>query len=90
MVHEMPLSVSVRSGWHTPGSTDDAGPAEYKILMSWGGPSVQIVGGLSEHGEPEDACIQGQDWFVEWQGISLSMHEDAALERFVSYFYFRE
>lgn len=59
------LSVEVRSDWHTPGS--DAGkPSQYRILLCTGGPACQIIGDLSEHGEPESATIQYQDWGTPW------------------------
>lgn len=66
-IHEDALSVEVRSGWYSPGSRDaDTAPAEYRILLCTGGPAVQIVGELSEHGEPETARMQVQDWFTPW------------------------
>ena len=66
-IHEDALTVEVRSGWYSPGARDaDTKPAEYRILLSTGGPAVQIVGSLSEHGEPETAVMQVQDWFLPW------------------------
>lgn len=66
-IQEDVLSVEVRSGWYVPGARDaDTKPAEYRILLCTGGPAVQIVGDLSEHGEPETAVMQVQDWFLPW------------------------
>lgn len=61
------LSVEIRSGWYVPGSRDaDTRPAEYRILLCTGGPAVQIVGTLSEYGEPVTTVMQVQDWFTPW------------------------
>lgn len=71
-IHEDALSVEVRSGWVAPGAwdaamgRDRAKPEEYRILLCTGGPACQIVGEVSEHGEPETARLQVQDWFTPW------------------------
>ena len=66
-IHEDALSVRVRSGWYSPGaSKEDQAPAEYEILLCTGGPACRIVGDLSEHGEPETARLEVQDWFQPW------------------------
>ena len=66
-IQEDALSIEVRGGWHAPGAArEDTGPVEYKILLCTGGPACQIVGDLSEHGEPETARLQVQDWFQSW------------------------
>ena len=70
-IQEDALSVEVRSDWVAPGafafeSRDRATPAEYRILLCTGGPAVQITGTLSEHGEPETARLEMQDWFLPW------------------------
>lgn len=78
-IHESVLSVEVRSAWHVPGSLTNDGdwgspvsesPAEYRILLSTGGPACQITGTLSERGEPETATLQTQDWFKPWSDVS--------------------
>lgn len=64
------LSIQVRSGWYQPGASDeDRSPAEYEILLCTGGPACRIVGRLSEHGEPETAQMEVQDWFQPWTPI---------------------
>jgi hypothetical protein len=71
-IHDSVLSVEVRSGWWTAGENRDSDvtkPVEYRILLSTGGPALQIVGALSEHGEPETAELQGQDWFKPWTSV---------------------
>ena len=72
-IHEDALSVDVRGGWHVPGVCQepsnqygDGKAVEYRILLCTGGPAVQIVGDLSEHGEPVTAVMQVQDWFLPW------------------------
>lgn len=72
-IHDDPLSVEVRGGWHVPGVCQepsnqygDGKAVEYRILLCTGGPAVQIVGDLSEHGEPVTAVMQVQDWFLPW------------------------
>jgi hypothetical protein len=97
------LSVEVRSGWHTPDDEDGDTPAEYRILLTTGGPALQIVGDLDEYGEPETAKLQSQDWFKPWtdvpaqallpdtkddQPISLDEQVTATLLTFVQCFYF--
>ena len=65
-ITESVLSVEVRSGWYGPG--EERKPAEYyRILLTTGGPALQLTGALSEHGEPETAELQMQDWGVPWQ-----------------------
>jgi hypothetical protein len=60
------LSVEVRSEWHTPGDRDGLKAAEFKILLSTGGPAVQIRGELDDHGEPSRAWLEVQDWGKPW------------------------
>lgn len=70
-ITESALSVEVRSPWYAPGEgvrrmgTDSVyplAPAEYCILLSTGGPALRLMGDLSEHGEPESARLEAQDW----------------------------
>src|ERR1035437_4802354 len=70
-IHEDALSVQVRSGWYQLGAAiEDTGPFEYEILLCTGGPACRIVGDLSEHGEPETARLEVQDWFQPWTAIT--------------------
>ena len=87
-VHEMPLSVLVRSDWHFPGK--EAESTEYEILLSTGGPALRIVGELDQYSQPTSANIQTQDWFEPWTDMTTTEEEDAALIFFVSCFYFGE
>ena len=83
------LSVEVRSSWHAVGDTDSK-PDEYRILVTTGGPAVQIVGNLNQYGEPENARLQVQDWFKPWTEFPTSTEEDEALETYARCFYFGE
>jgi hypothetical protein len=48
-IHEDPLSLEYRSGWVT--NKEDMVAEEFKLLLTTGGPAVQIIGEL-ESGEP--------------------------------------
>jgi hypothetical protein len=60
-----PLSILVRDGWRTPYGVGDRA-AEYEMLLSTGGPALRVYGQLGEHGEPESAALQYQDWGTPW------------------------
>jgi len=82
------LDVQVRGEWHTPGAIDSAAPYEYKILLCWGGPSVQIVGTLDADNQPDSARLQYQDWFTEWTDYPLTQEEEETLLKYAPQFYF--
>jgi hypothetical protein len=83
-IQEDPLSVDVRSGWVSPGSTMEA--EEFCILLCMGGPAVRIIGTLGNHGEPDYATLQHQDWYEEWTDYRLA--DSDVLVRYASCFYF--
>ena len=93
-IQKDPLSVEVRSEWHTPGSKVSGG--QYRIFLCWGGPAVQIVGELTEHNEPESAHIEYQDWFTglpeifHWTEYNATDEEEEALLAYAQCFYFEE
>lgn len=95
-ITEDALSVEVRSGWYAPGARDaDTKPAQYRILLCTGGPACQIVGELSEHGEPETARLQVQDWFTPWTDMRPLVGPDnydseSVLLEYARCFYFGE
>jgi len=64
-IYERPLSVEVRSEWHSVGSEIDLSCGEYCILLGTGGPATRIVG-IYEDGEAVTAEVQHQDWFEPW------------------------
>jgi len=86
-IEEDPLSVQVRSDWHTPG--EEAPASEYEILLCTGGPAVRITGELTQYQEPETAQIEYQDWFTPWQRYcATTSEEDEALLTYARQFYF--
>jgi hypothetical protein len=108
-IHESVLSVEVRSGWYVPGSKwngvnfqdADTKPAHYRILLTYGGPSLQLTGELNEHGEPETARLEYQDWGTPWTLFNPGHHiegfkpddydaYDSTLLAFASCFYYGE
>lgn len=86
-IGESVLSVSVRDGWHTPGAPSEDGPEEYEVLLSTGGPALRIWGKLREHGEPDTAELQMQDWGTPWTRYPAP---EETLLAFVRCFYFGE
>ena len=85
-IMEMPLSVSVRSGWQQPGVNDQS-PEEYELLLGTGGPAVRVYGRLDQYGRPRSAELQGQDWFTPWKRTSVDQDEEVLLN-FAGYFYY--
>jgi hypothetical protein len=87
----MPLSVLLRSGWHSPGETFES--AEFEILLSTGGPACRIVGEL-DRGEVawQAGCrptIQHQDWGTPWTDSPYNVDINA-LQWFCEQFYYGE
>jgi hypothetical protein len=88
-INEDPLSVEVRTDWHVPGN--DEKPTEYNILLCTGGPACRIIGELSEHGWPETAKIEYQDWGTPWTRYGdMTDEEDEQLLAYAQQFYFGE
>lgn len=103
-IQESPLSIEVRSGWvslETWGRTvntlltareshEKLSPEEFNILLCTGGPAVRIIGTLSEHGEPESARIEHQDWGTPWTEYRLTGEQQDILLAYCRVFYFGE
>jgi hypothetical protein len=86
-ISEDPLSVEVRSDWHTLGGDSEA--TEYTILLCTGGPACRIIGELGQYNEPETAKIEYQDWFTPWvEYRETTDKEDEALLSYARQFYF--
>lgn len=83
-----PLEVQVRGEWHSPGALDACAPYEYKILLCWGGPAVQIIGTLDARNQPDTARLQYQDWFIEWIDLPLTVAEEETLVKYAQQFPF--
>lgn len=86
-IQELPLSVEVRSAWRSVGERN-SDPAEYRILLAWGGPAVRIVGELNVYGEPETARIEYQDWGTPWMEYYQYIDAEGAVLTFASQFYY--
>lgn len=82
------LDVQVRGEWHVPGALDACAPYEYKILLCWGGPAVQIIGTLDAHNQPDSAELQYQDWFTPWLDYPLTKVEEQTLLIYAQQFSF--
>lgn len=87
-IQEDPLEIAVRSDWYAPGSAgEDISPTEYLILLSTGGPACRIIGDLGQHGQPESATLQHQDWYEGWQDYTDEVDESILLT-YAQQFYF--
>lgn len=98
-IQESALSVEVRSNWYSFGPDADTKPAEYRILLTTGGPALQLTGSLTEYGEPETAELEHQDWGTPWtrsfpyihtkDGVEWGAYQETLLA-FARCFYFGE
>ena len=86
-INEDPLSVEIRSDWHTPGAESEN--TEYRILLCTGGPAVRITGDLGCFSEPDSAQLEYQDWFTPWEKLyDTTPEQDEALLQYARQFYF--
>lgn len=81
---EYPLSVEVRSGWTVPGQKLE--PVEYRIILTTGGPAVEIRGDLDLEGAPATARLLHAEAFEDWQ--ELCEADEEVLLEFASKFYY--
>ena len=84
------LSVSVRTGWYSPGAKEDATPEEFEILLSTGGPALRIVGDLDAYCQPSAGRLQWQDWGTPWTDLTTTNEEDSAIETYIRCYWFGE
>ena len=86
------LSVEFRSGWYSPlyDRTRIIEPCEFKILLTWGGPALRVIGELNQYKEPENVKMQFQDWGTCWTDFEITENQQEALNWFCSCFYFGE
>jgi hypothetical protein len=92
-IQEGPLSVLIRDGWRQPGQAADEGAEEFEILLSTGGPALRLYGKLGRYGEPEDAELQVQDWFLPWTKWAPKPYDETYRDTLLAYascFYFGE
>ena len=83
------LSVEFRSGWYS--SLYDkvriGEPAEFKILLTWGGPALRIIGEIEEN-FAVNPKLQFQDWGTPWTDLEITEDQQDALNWFCNCFYF--
>ena len=80
------LSVEFRSGWYS-SLNDELVPEEFKILLTWGGPALRIIGELDNYG-PVNPKLQFQDWGTPWTDFEITKDQQDALNWFCNCFYF--
>ena len=80
------LSVEFRSGWYS-SLDDELVPEEFKILLTWGGPALRIIGELDNYG-PVNPKLQFQDWGTLWTDFKITEDQQKALNWFCNCFYF--
>lgn len=84
-LREMPLEVAVRSGWGHP--TGDLTPAEYKIVLSHGGPHCELRGDLDNGSAHGPVRVLYWDASESGELFDISDEQRRALNYFVSYFF---
>lgn len=86
-LQEGPLSVEVRGGWYAYGtfSADQGEPAEVRILLTTGGPGLQIECDVDD-GAPYNPRLRYQDWGTPWTDFPLNESERAALATYTALF----
>ena len=79
------LSVEFRSGWST--NPEELEIEEFKILLSWGGPALRVIGDLDQYKQPENIKMQFQDWGTPWTDFEITESQQKALNWFCDIFY---
>jgi hypothetical protein len=87
-IEESAVSVEIRDDWKQPGAVGE--PAEYKILLTTGGPALRIIGEMGQYNQPENARLEWQDWFTPWTEYRApdGLTDDSVLLAFARQFYF--
>jgi hypothetical protein len=91
-IQQNALSVDVRTGWHSVGTTKEQTPEQFTILLCTGGPAVRLRGALSAYGDPEDIDVEYADWGTPWTRLDdtgIQADFDALLS-YAQQFYFGE
>ena len=83
------LSLEFRSGWYS--SLYDrvriGEPEEFKILLTWGGPALRVIGEIEEN-YAVNPKLQFQDWGTPWTDLEITEDQQDALNWFCNCFYF--
>ena len=80
------LSVEFRSGWYS-SPEDETKAEEFKILLTWGGPALRIIGEIEEN-FAVNPKLQFQDWGTLWTDFEITEEQQKALNWFCNCFYF--
>ena len=80
------LSVEFRSGWYS-SPNEEINPEEFKILLTWGGPALRIIGEIEEN-YAVNPKLQFQDWGTPWTDLEITEDQQDALNWFCNCFYF--
>ena len=80
------LSVEFRSGWYS-SPEDETKAEEFKILLTWGGPALRIIGEIDEN-FAVNPKLQFQDWGTLWTDFEITEDQQKALNWFCNCFYF--
>jgi len=83
-MQELPLSVEVRSGWHSPGAAGE--PLEFRIVLTCGGPGCEVIGEIDGHGEAAAPRIYASEMGAGHFEVTPAGEECEALEWFCSLF----
>lgn len=84
-MREMPLCIEVRSGWSHP--TGDLTPAEYKIVLSSGGPHCELRGDLDNGSAHGPVRVLYSGWSESGELFDISDEQRRALNYFVDIFF---
>ena len=82
------LSIEFRSGWTS--NPNQLEIEEFKILLTWGGPALRVIGELDQYKQPENIKMQFQDWGTFWTDFEITENQQEALNWFCNCFYFGE
>lgn len=87
LIHESALEVKVRSGWSYAGCIHNI-PREFRIVLTTGGPHIELRGELDENQRPTSAKLLYQGWGEPLTELSVSSEDYRYLLAYVSNFYF--
>lgn len=90
-MQERALSVEIRTEWHVPGSkADGIDPGEYRIVLTFGGPSLEVRGNLNGYNEPDTATVYYRDAWLPERALPLDAERAGAILDFAQIFYYGE
>lgn len=87
LIHESVISVKVRSGWSYAGCMSNV-PQEFRIVLTTGGPHIELRGDLDETQCPTSVKLLYRDWGTPLTELSVAEDDIYHLLTFASVFYF--